>query len=312
MRSHSRASLIDYFLNSGLTRRLTDTTLSGCLSQMLRIRRMRRRDIPFAIRLTNLEKWGVSRADLERLIFLNPKGNFIASLDGRRVGMLTTTSYGKKIAWIGNVVVMKRLRGQNIGKRLMEHAVSSIRSSGVRRIALYCFSGNVRFYTKLGFVIDKKFFRLRRTPQTSMHRFEIDPKRRPSLTRMLTIDREAFGADRSKLLQRLVTEKLVAIFDSDGMSYLIVKSYTDMSEFGPWVGITPFDKNDGELIKSVTARYGRKTIEASCLASNARILKLLRKEGFQITNAGFRMYHAEKEEVGHDQSNYLLGFLDKG
>jgi ribosomal protein S18 acetylase RimI-like enzyme len=282
------------------------------LDQMLRIRRMRLGDIPFAIRLTNLEKWGVSRADLERLIFLNPKGNFIASLDGGRVGMMTTMSYGKKIGWVGNVVVMKSLRGQNIGKRLMEHAVSYLRSSGVRRIALYCFSDNVRFYMKLGFVRDKKFFRLRRTPQISVRRSEIDPKKQPSLTRMLTMDREAFGADRSKLLQRLVTEKLAVIFDSGGRSYLIVKSYSDMSEFGPWVGITPFDKNDDRLIKYVTTRYGRKPIEASCLASNGRILKLLRKEGFQITNVGFRMYHAKKEEVGHDQANYLLGFLDKG
>lgn len=273
---------------------------------------MRLGDIPFAIRLTNLEKWGINRADFERIIFLNPQGNFIASLDGRRVGMMTTTSYGKRIAWVGNVVVMKRLRDQNIGQRLMEHAVSYLRDSGIRRIALYCFSENVGFYEKLGFVRDKKFFRLRRTPQTSRQRSEVDREKQPSLARMLATDREAFGADRSKLLQRLLTEKHAVIFDSGGGSYLIVKTYSDMSEFGPWVGIVPFDKSDEDMIKYVTTRYGRKTIETSCLASNGKILKLLRIEGFQITNVGFRMYHARKVRVGIDQANYLLGFLDKG
>jgi hypothetical protein len=130
---------------------------------------------------------------------------------------------------------------------------------------------------------------------------------------MLTVDKRAFGADRSKLLRLLLTEnRHGVIFDSDNKSFLVVKTYKEMSEFGPWVGTAPYDENDGELIKHITSQYRGKPIEASCLVSNRRVLNGLKRDGFRVTNVGFRMWYAKKQKIGYDQANFLLGFLDKG
>jgi N-acetylglutamate synthase-like GNAT family acetyltransferase len=275
---------------------------------------MCRTDIPFAIRLTNLEGWGITTTDFERIIRLDPTGSFIVCLGKKRVGMVTTTSYGKEMAWIGNVVVKEVARGRHIGQRLVEHAVAYLRGSGIRKIALYCMWKNVRFYEKLGFVRDVRFVRLHRKAQ-----YRYDSKRDRDfgnsslLTSMLAVDKKAFGADRSKLLRLLLTDdRHGVIFDSNNRSFLVVKTYSEMSEFGPWVGTTSFDDNDGKLIKHITNRYGRKPIEASCLVSNRKVLNVLKRDGFRVTNVGYRMCYARKQRIGCDQVNFLLGFLDKG
>ncbi len=276
---------------------------------------MRRTDIPFAIRLTNLEGWGITKTDFERIIRLDPRASSIACLGKKRVGMVTTTSYGREIAWIGNVVVKGLARGKHIGQRLVEHAVAYLRGSGIRKIVLYCMWKNVRFYEKLGFVRDVRFIRLHRKAQFDRYRSEHDRDFGNSslLPRMLAVDKKAFGADRSKLLRLLLTEnRHGVIFDSVNKSFLVVKTYNDMSEFGPWVGTTSFDDNDGKLIKRITNQYGGKSIEASCLASNRRVLNGLKREGFRVTDVGYRMCYAKKQKIGSDQVNFLLGFLDKG
>jgi ribosomal protein S18 acetylase RimI-like enzyme len=124
---------------------------------MLRVRQMHPSDIPFAIRLTDQEKWGITRSALQRLLRLTPRGCFITHDGTSRLGLLTTTTYGRELAWIGNVIVDREHRGKHIGNRMVEHAVSFLRKLGVRHIALYCFSENVRFYENLGFARDKPF-----------------------------------------------------------------------------------------------------------------------------------------------------------
>ncbi len=285
------------------------------MNQILRIRRMHRADIPFAIRLTNLEGWGITRTDFERIIRLDPTGSFIVCLGTKRVGMVTTTSYGKETAWIGNVVVKEVARGRHIGQKLVEHAIAYLRALGIRKIALYCMWKNVRFYEKLGFVRDVRFVRLHRKRQSERHRSEHGRNfGKPSLLpRMLAVDRKAFGADRSKLLRLLLTEnRHGVIIGSENESFLVVKTYNDMSELGPWVGTASFNENDGRLIKRLTNEYEGKPIETSCLVSNRKGLNSLKRNGFRVTNVGYRMWYAKKQKIGVDQANFLLGFLDKG
>ncbi|HYW01452.1 MAG TPA: hypothetical protein VE862_08280, partial [Candidatus Acidoferrum sp.] len=79
-----------------------------------------------------------------------------------------------------------------------------------------------------------------------------------------------------------------------------------------WVGTASFDENDGRLIKRLTNKYEGKPIEASCLVSNRKALNSLKRNGFRVTNVGYRMWYAKKQKIGVDQANFLLGFLDKG
>jgi len=286
------------------------------LNQQLRIRRMRHGDIPFAIRLTNLEGWGITESDFERIIRLDPTGSFVADLGKRRVGMATTTSYGSEVAWIGNVVVEELVRGRHIGQQLVQQAVVYLRASGIRKIALYCMWKNAPFYEKLGFIRDGRFLRLRRSTPSYKPRPEHNQRRGSSsshLSRMLSVDKRTFGADRSKLLRYLLNDNRYGeLYHSNDRSFLVVKTYHDISEFGPWVGTASFDSDDRNLIRRVTSEYRDKPIELSCLGSNRKVLNALQKQGFSVANVGYRMGYMRKLNIGNDRYNFLLGFLDKG
>ncbi len=90
---------------------------------------MQSRDIPFAVRLTDQEEWGITPSALRRLRRLNPRGCFIAYDGITRTGLTTTTVYGKELAWIGNVIVDGEHRGKHIGQSLVEHAVAFLQKS---------------------------------------------------------------------------------------------------------------------------------------------------------------------------------------
>lgn len=284
---------------------------------MLKIRTMRNEDIPFAIRLTNQERWGVTRSDLRRILQLDPKGSFIASDGPKKVGLITTTSYGRKLAWIGNVIVDRDHRGRYIGRILVQHAIKYLQGTRIKHIALYCFDENVKFYRRLGFVRYASFVRLRRRPKplrpTASSTY---PLRALPLRGVFSADRIAFGADRSRLIRRVLGTKAgwyVGFSNhTSASSYLLVKEYKEMYELGPWVCIKPPRAQPKEMLDMVIAKTEGKPIEVSCLRDNRKAYKLLRKRGFQVTNHGYRMYLGKIPRIGKPAANYALGFMDKG
>ncbi len=118
---------------------------------------MRPGDISFAVRLADQEDWGIPARDFERILLLDMCGSFVAMENEKRVGIATTTSYGKQIAWIGNVVVEKSRRGRHIGQALVKHAIGYLEKKRVARVALYSFDENIEFYRKLGFKVGQRF-----------------------------------------------------------------------------------------------------------------------------------------------------------
>ncbi len=284
---------------------------------MLKIRKMRNEDIQFAIRLSNQEKWGVTRGDLTRILQLDPRGSFIAVYGSRRVGLLTTTSYGRKLAWIGNVIVDRKHRGNHIGRTLVQNAIEHLQTTKVKHIGLYCFDENVRFYRRLGFVRDASFVRLHRRPKP-YHPSPFQGKAAPSLSlrELLSADRKAFGADRSRLIQMILRTKagwyLGAANSASARSYMLVKKYRDMFEFGPWVCIRPQKDEPRQMLRLVLGKTAEKSIEVSCLRNHRNAFLLLRRNGFDVVRHGYRMYLDNIPRIGDTGANYALGFLDKG
>jgi predicted GNAT family acetyltransferase len=228
--------------------------------------------------------------------------------------MITTIAFGKDLAWIGNVVVGKRFRGKHIGRSLVDHALVNLRSAGIKRIGLYCFSNNVGFYEKLGFIKNVEFKRLRRDAKTTLP--IIRPNRPPiTLAQIMKIDRRSFGADRSKLLRALVRSgqgTFLGFTYEKSAAYLITRKYRDMYEFGPGVAVDVPEAEMRILLRLAVSRASKKPIELSCLAKNCNVLGLLRNQGFQEINRGYRMFLNRRTGLGNDHANYLLGFKDKG
>ncbi len=278
---------------------------------------MQSKDIPFAVRLTDQEEWGITPNAYRRLRRLNPRGCFIAYDGITRTGLTTTTVYGKELAWIGNVIVDEGHRGKHIGQSLVEHAVSFLQKSGVRHIALYCFSEHERFYENLGFVKDSSFLRLRRSAARAKH-----PKnppqflRPPLLTKVMAADRKAFGADRSKLILDVLREKagwyIGSGRDASSASYLMSREYPDDCEIGPWICTNPLRDEPGEMLSRALAIIRPVPVEISCLQQNRGAVHTLKANHFRKVREGYRMFFEQRTEIGNDTSQYALGFLDKG
>ncbi len=284
---------------------------------MLQIRTMRARDLAFAIRLTDQEKWGVTREDLRRILGLNPEGSFIAMERSKRIGFSTTVAYGKTLGWIGNVIVDRTYRGRHVGRALVRNAVEHLQRAQVKKIGLYSFDDNVRFYLRLGFTRDAPFVRLGRKPmRTTPTRPGDEASRTLPLRLAFSADRIAFGADRSKLIRMVLgTKGCWYLGSSNGRSansYLLVKEYAETSELGPWVCIRPHGAQPTQMLRLALSMIAAKPIEVSCLPNHREALALLKKEGFQAINHGYRMYLGKVSRIGDDKASYALGFLDKG
>ena len=96
-------------------------------------------DFPFAVALTDTERWGFTVDDFERLLALAPDGCFVVEHEDERAGLLTTCLYGK-VGWIGNVIVSQRLRGKNLGAALVKHAVAYLESKGAKADRLWAYA----------------------------------------------------------------------------------------------------------------------------------------------------------------------------
>jgi ElaA protein len=76
--------------------------------------------------------------------------HFIATADGKAVGTARVALHGGR-AKIGRMAVLKKYRGQGIGKRLLLRSVAKAKQLGARTIYLHAQTAVIGFYEKLGF-----------------------------------------------------------------------------------------------------------------------------------------------------------------
>jgi ribosomal protein S18 acetylase RimI-like enzyme len=277
---------------------------------------MRREDIPFAVQISDKESWGIPARDFRRILRLDPHGSFIATEGREKVGLATTISYGREVAWIGNVVVSKQFRGKHIGQLLVIHAVIHLKMRGLKHVALYCFDENIEFYKKLGFVKEKPFGRLQRKsrslPTSSPESISFHP---PTLAQALSLDRRAFGADRSILIRDWVgsrTASVLGVAHRGTCAYMLIRSYVDMCEIGPWVSIGVSKKELETMLRKSVTKAGERPVEVSVTLRNTRIVHLFKRNGFRVVKTGTSMYLDKVPKIGRPDAILALGFLDKG
>src|ERR1043165_6846082 len=164
-------------------------------------------DIPAAMELKEAAGWNQTEADWRRLLRLEPNGCFGAIKDGRLVGTTTTTIYGE-LAWIGMVLVEPQERGQGIAAALMNVALDYLNGK-VATVKLDATSLGQPVYEKFGFQVESMVERWsgNSTSRKSASHAVMDHE---AIRDLLNLDRLAFNADRSQLIERLVDEACVA------------------------------------------------------------------------------------------------------
>ena len=170
----------------------------------IEVRLLRESDIPAALRLKHLAQWNQTENDWRRLLRLEPGGCFCATIDDEVVGTTTTTTYGHELAWIGMVLVDPRRRQLGIGTKLMHVAIEYLSKAGVTTIKLDATAVGRQLYQKLGF---KEESLIERWEGVAGTRSVADsPLDAEASREALDLDREAFGTDRSKLIEMLIDD----------------------------------------------------------------------------------------------------------
>src|SRR3954451_17896441 len=154
-------------------------------------------DIPAAMRLKEAAGWNQTEADWRRVLSLEPNGCFAAVKDDRLVGTTTTTTYGNELAWIGMVLVDPEQRRQGIATQLMKVALEYLKAR-VATVKLDATALGQPVYERLGFQFESRLERWLGTANT--HNAETPED--VALHDLLALDRIAFGANRSTLIEK--------------------------------------------------------------------------------------------------------------
>jgi len=198
-------------------------------------------DIPAAMQLKEAAGWNQTEDDWRRLLMLEPNGCFGAIRDGRLVGTTTTTTYGDELAWVGMVLVDPEHRRQGIAAKLMSIALDYL-SGKVGRVKLDATALGQPVYEKFGFRVESLIERW--SGMGRLHGEEQAGFSRDSLSELLALDRQAFNADRSKLVEALIEGASVSpvqIRDANGTlsGYALARHGTRANYVGPVVAKEP-------------------------------------------------------------------------
>ena len=193
-------------------------------------------DIPAAMKLKEAAGWNQTEADWRRLIRLDPNGCFAAIENDQLVGTTTTTSYEDDLAWIGMVLVDLQHRRRGIATRLIETALAYF-DGKVVVIKLDATAEGSPVYEKLGFKTESLVERWRGNGKSRSIEREDTPI---NLNALLDLDRRAFRADRSRLINYLIDDSRISpvlVKDESGSltGYALARAGTKAVYIGPVV-----------------------------------------------------------------------------
>ncbi|MDE5864416.1 MAG: GNAT family N-acetyltransferase [Lachnospiraceae bacterium] len=96
-----------------------------------------------------------SREGIARYLLRNPNTCFVAEDNGELVGVIISGHDGRR-GFIYHTTVKEEYRGQGIGKKLVDSALTALETEGIHKVALVVFEKNVSgniFWEKAGFTV---------------------------------------------------------------------------------------------------------------------------------------------------------------
>jgi len=261
----------------------------------IEIRLLTDADIPVAMRLKELANWNQTTDDWRRLLKLEPEGCFAAVLEGQVVGTATTTTYGRTLAWIGMVLVDPGFRRLGIATRLMKRAVEYA-ISRVDTVKLDATPAGQPVYERLGFRVESRIERWVRDCSHSDTKVEQSKITDAVRRELLELDRDAFGADRSLLLESLIDDSsvepsLVPAADGSVGAYGLVRAGTRASYCGPAI---VSKRSDAEvLLDTVLARLRQGRVYVDLNTESVADSSVLVERGFNKERDLVRMSYGK-------------------
>ena len=203
---------------------------------MVQIRALTADDVPAAQVLRAQAGWNQAEQDWRRLLAWDAKCCWVAEQDGRVVGTTTATTYGRRIAWIGMVLVDVDHRRQGIGRALLDNALTRLERRGIQTVALDSTPEGQPLYASLGFVDAMELARWRGPIPVSAApspggSVAVRPIEAADLPAVAAYDARLFGVDRAHILGALQADVPAGCFLAERGGRTV--GYT-MSRPGAW------------------------------------------------------------------------------
>ena len=241
------------------------------------------------MRLKSAAGWNQTEPDWLRLFEFAPEGCFGIDVDGRLAATTTAIAYGGELAWIGMVLTAPELRRQGLAKLLMEHALAYLRERGVRCIKLDATAMGRPLYERLGFCDECLVERWVREPAPAL--WDADPVQN---TFDPTLDLQAFGADRSRLIAAL----------GHG------RPGSEANYFGPCVARS--DRDAQAMLRSYLGNHAHERVFWDLLPANPRAVDLAVRHGFVPLRRLIRMQYCDGRVAWDASKVYAIAGFEFG
>ncbi|UCG50808.1 MAG: GNAT family N-acetyltransferase [Candidatus Latescibacterota bacterium] len=279
------------------------------------IRKMTPSDIRFALDLTNAEGWvGETRDVFEAFLAYDPAGCFIAEHDAREVGVCVATRY-RTSGFIGELIVVKDMRGLGYGRKLFECSIRYLKSHGIENIYLDGDLDAVPFYETIGF---RKICRsLRFVGRLAGRRNGLIRNAGPEDTDVVCgIDRDLYGDDRGFFLRRRLElfSRLNLVLEIDGRlcGYIMAHPGNGVLSVGPWA-VFDCQEKAKLLLEAAASEAGGQPLRIGVLESSTAAVDLIESIGsFEEQTPCWRMGLGPSSAIGGDDRLYAIGSAAKG
>jgi len=275
-------------------------------------------DIGFAYESCIKEKWLHSLRTIKRLYSYEPKGCFVAEVNGKQAGHVFSFSYGK-VGWIGLLIVDEKHRQSGIGTLLMKRAMSYLLDSGVETIKLEAVPEIANLYRKLGFVDEFDSLRFMRINKKGSQQTNQSIKllKKNEIIEIAEFDSKYFGANRAQVLRRLHEDNPKHCFnyrlDSQIIGYIMCHEIETGYRMGPWVCNPHYPLIAKGLISKCmqTIRPDAK-LYVGVPATNSEAVGILQDLDFELYSKSIRMYYGRKLENENVQGIFSIGGPENG
>jgi predicted N-acetyltransferase YhbS len=282
----------------------------------MQIRSMTFADLDFAAECTIREGWySQTREVFEGFFKRDPYGCFVAEIDGKQIGIGVATSYGSS-GFIGELIVEATLRGQGIGRQLLDNAIRYLQNKGCRSIYLDGVSMATPLYERAGFRKICRSLRFAGSPLPTTIMSQVRPITPADWPVILQMDVQAFGADRSYFLRwqsSLYPGLSKVLIENDTIKgYISAKQRQGGATVGPWV-VLPDARYPEDLLISLVQENHIEDINLGVLETNSTAVETIRKLGItESSNPPWRMVFGEPGRLGDSEPCYAIGSPAKG
>lgn len=279
----------------------------------VQLRQMTHRDIPFGMRLKEIPGWNQTENDWKRFIDLEPEGCFVAQLDGTDVGTATSITYEDRFGWVAMVLVDPDYRRRGVGTTLLHGCIDYLEDN-VATVKLDATPMGKKLYDTIGFEDEYETERWLGKCSRSAVPDELVPINGDILDAVCEFDAPVFGADRSRVIRRLVEEPQTTGFcvleANEVAGYGIIRPGDNAFQLGPVVARSA-DIGQALFTGLLSVSPGDPVI-CDILLPNSDILPIVRDRGFEKQRYFIRMYRGKNRWPGKPDLVYAATGPEKG